>query len=114
MDTNPNYDSNLIDDIKVKNKVKVKPVDNTYDHKIVEKTSNITIGNNKNNDLDNKDRETENFNFIRDEVRDYTPIVFFINKKSGSKEGKFILDMIPKEVLNLYKFGSTIGNSFYS
>jgi len=54
-----------------------------------------------------------NNNSIKNKELTSIPVMFFINKKSGSKKGHIILDLIPKEVsiilLNLFL---ELGKSF--
>jgi hypothetical protein len=81
MDNN-SYKDKLLEDNKTRTKTKVSDIN--------EKDFNL----NHNNDgikLKNTDIEI----IIQENI---IPIVFFINKKSGSNEGQFILDMVPPEV----------------
>ena len=77
MENNLNLKVNLIDDEKsIINKVKVQPINN---------------GKHINKPLESSILGNDEENLI--------PIIFFINKKSGSSEGEQILKLIPKEVI---------------
>ena len=76
------------DNEEIITKVKVKPLNTHHEYKKIE-TSPIEYNSS-------------------DVNLSLTPIVFFINKKSGSKEGESILKMLPQEVIkfniNVYDF----------
>jgi len=107
---NKNLSVNLIkeEEINTKKKVKVVTIERTNNktkEKPTEKTIENNISHNKYEDKSDKYND-DNSEKVHDYDRklcknfdpNYTPIIIFINKKSGSKEGEYILHLKPVEV----------------
>jgi len=88
MENQQNLNVNL-DDEQIKKKVKVVPIEKNVEYK--------KIGTDNTDNL-NQFEITNDAQFFYQKSINYIPVLFFINKKSGSKEGESILKMRPDAV----------------
>ena len=96
MDKPQNLKTSLIDDdnIQIKKKVKVVPIEKKNSNKAIETNNKIYDNFKRSNSNTIEDLKESN-----NTILNYIPIILFINKKSGSKEGEYILALKPKDVI---------------
>jgi len=88
MENQQNLNVNL-DDEQIKKKVKVVPIEKNVEYK--------KIGTDVADNL-NQFEITNDAQFFYQKSINYIPVILFINKKSGSKEGESMLKMRPDAV----------------
>ncbi len=99
MENNNILKANLLDDEPIQKKVQVKPKD-PNPNKTTSTNSEYQVCSTVGNMTNNESHSSRDISIkLKQSGVKLIPILFFINKKSGSKEGEEILELVNKTVI---------------